>query len=195
MNSFYTSEELRSIGFQSVGENVQVSRKCSIYQADKISLGNHVRIDDFTVLSGGSGIEIGSYVHIACFCGLFGGGGIRIGDFSGLSSRCVIYSVSDDFSGATLIGPVVPAKYRGVVCKPVNIEDHVIIGTNSTVLPGVTIHEGVAIGAHSLIRNSCDRWSIYYGSPAKKIKSRNQTAKELGDHLLSGIRTESTHSY
>lgn len=189
MNAFYTTEELLSLGFQAVGESVLISRKCSIYQADKISLGHHVRIDDFTVLSGGSGIHIGSYVHIACFCGLFGGGGIHIGNFSTLSSRCAVYSVSDDFSGSSMTNPTVPIEFKsGLTCKPVRIGDHVVVGTNSTILPGVCLNEGVAIGAHTLIKENCDPWTIYAGNPARKLKDRNQNAKTQAEPLEEALK-------
>ena len=52
MNSFYSPEELKSLELKEYGENVLISRKCSIYGAENIRLGSHVRIDDFCVLSG-----------------------------------------------------------------------------------------------------------------------------------------------
>ena len=63
MDSFYSPEELKALGLKEYGEDVRISRKCSIYGAGKISLGSHVRIDDFCLLSGK--ISLGSYVHIA----------------------------------------------------------------------------------------------------------------------------------
>ena len=52
MNSFYTENELKQIGFKRIGENVLISRKASIYQPELIEIGNNVRIDDFCILSG-----------------------------------------------------------------------------------------------------------------------------------------------
>lgn len=51
-NSFYTREELLSLGIKSVGENVYISRKSSFYGCSEISIGSNVRIDDFCILSG-----------------------------------------------------------------------------------------------------------------------------------------------
>ena len=51
MNSFYSKEELKEIGFKKYGENVLISRKTSIYNPEKIIIGNNVRIDDFCILS------------------------------------------------------------------------------------------------------------------------------------------------
>ena len=61
MTSFYTEEELKGLGFRHIGNGVCISRKASIYGAQNISLGDHVRIDDFCILSGR--IEIGSYTR------------------------------------------------------------------------------------------------------------------------------------
>ncbi|MBT3210423.1 MAG: acyltransferase, partial [Planctomycetaceae bacterium] len=66
--SFYSMEELQTLGLASFGKDVKISRKASIYNPGQISIGNHVRIDDFCVLSAGEGgIEIGDYVHIAVY--------------------------------------------------------------------------------------------------------------------------------
>ena len=51
MSSFYSIEELQQIGFKSLGENVLISRKASIYGAEKITaylgqyLTEHYEID------------------------------------------------------------------------------------------------------------------------------------------------------
>ena len=95
MNSFYSPEELKSLGLKEYGENVLISRKCIIYGAENIRLGSHVRIDDFCVLSGK--VELGNYVHIAASCLLYGGSaGITFGDYTTISSRGAVYAISDD---------------------------------------------------------------------------------------------------
>ena len=55
---FYSREQLEKIGFKSLGENVLISDKTSIYSPENISIGNNVRIDDFSVLSAGGGTLI-----------------------------------------------------------------------------------------------------------------------------------------
>ncbi len=44
---FYDSSELSKLGLKSVGKNVLISDKCSIYNPSNISIGDNVRIDDF----------------------------------------------------------------------------------------------------------------------------------------------------
>jgi len=103
-DSFYSPEELKAIGFKSYGENMLISRNAQFYGAENISMGDHVRIDDFCILSGN--ITIGSYVHISAYCGLYGKFGIVMEDYTGLSPRCLLFSGSDDFEGEFLISPL-----------------------------------------------------------------------------------------
>ncbi|MDR0796834.1 MAG: acyltransferase, partial [Tannerella sp.] len=105
MTSFYTGKELEALGLKRYGKNVLISRKCSIYSAEKISIGDNVRIDDFCILSGD--ITLGSNIHIAAYCALYGAFGIEMEDYTGLSPRCTVFSATDDFSGDYLISPMV----------------------------------------------------------------------------------------
>jgi len=178
--SFYSPAELATLGLRSYGENVLISRKASVYNAGAIDLGSHVRIDDFCVLSAGAGgIAIGSFVHVAVYASMIGAGRIRLEDYSCLSGRVAIYSSSDDFSGEHLTNPMVPDEYRGVRSASVVVERHALVGAGSVVLPGVTIGEGTAIGALSLVRGDCEPFSIYAGVPARRLKSRASRLLEL----------------
>ena len=106
MDSFYSQKELQSMGFRSLGDNVLISRKASIYGIERISVGSNVRVDDFCILSGK--IELGDYIHIAAYSALYGGEeGIFIDDFVNMSSRISVYSVSDDYSGETMTNPMI----------------------------------------------------------------------------------------
>ncbi|KGF38149.1 hypothetical protein HMPREF2136_03935 [Prevotella bivia DNF00650] len=48
MVSFYTEKELETLGLKSYGTNVKISRYVCFYGADNISIGDNVRIDDFS---------------------------------------------------------------------------------------------------------------------------------------------------
>lgn len=173
MSSFYSDEELKRIGFKRIGDNVLLSRNASIYGANNVEIGNHVRIDDFCILSGH--IKLGSYIHIAAYSALFGGiSGIELEDFSGLSSRCVIYGESDDYSGETMTNPMIPDLYRHVTGGKVVLKKHVILGTGVSVLPNSIVGEGTAIGSMSLVNSSLAPWGIYAGIPCRKIGDRKK---------------------
>jgi len=183
---FLSAKAINEMGFAQVGENVFLSDKASYYNCANIVIGNNVRIDDFCVLSAGAGgIEIGNYIHIAVYCLLIGTGRITLHDFSGLSSRVSIYSSSDDYSGTWMTNPMVPEKYKNVNHADVSIGRHVIGGAGSVVLPGVTLEEGVAVGALSLVTKNCEEFGVYSGVPAKKIKNRKRNILELERDLLN----------
>lgn len=178
--AFLTPSKLESLGFRELGKNVLISEKASIYGAQYISIGDNVRVDDFCILSAGAaGFRIGCYVHISCYASLVGQGEIIIGDYSNVSGRTSVYSSSDDFSGATMIGPLVDSIYTNVLHAPVRIGRHVIIGAGTVVLPGVTISEGVAIGAMSLINSDCAAFGVYIGVPAKFRKHRKRNFLDM----------------
>ncbi len=184
MTSFYSEEELSELGFKSVGTNVLLSRKASIYGASKTSIGNNVRIDDFCVLSISGELIIGDYVHIGCHTSLIGKGLIKVSDFCGISGHVCIYSSCDDFSGRYLTNPMVDERFTNVRHAPVILEKHVIIGCASVVMPGVTLEEGVAIGAMSFVNMNCKSNYIYSGNPIKKLIPRSKKYKDLEIEFL-----------
>jgi galactoside O-acetyltransferase len=60
------------------------------------------------------------------------------------------------------------------------------VGTNSLVFPGVILAEGTSVGAHSMVTKSTEEWSIYFGTPAKRIKARKRELLKLeADYLAS----------
>jgi galactoside O-acetyltransferase len=107
------------------------------------------------------------------------GDGIRLEVFSGISQAVRIYSSTDDYSGKQLKNPTVPEKYTGVTRGRVVLWRHVIIGSGSVILPGVTIGEGSAVEALSLVTKSLDPWGHYFGCPAKRLKHTSKQLLEL----------------
>lgn len=183
---FLSQEKLEDMQFKSLGVNVKISDKAAIYNCDQMEIGDHSRIDDFCVVSGK--VKIGRNVHIAIFCNVAGGEkGIHLDDFSGLAYGCHVITQSDDYSGKTLTNPTVPDEFKLEKKAAVVISRHSIIGTGSVVLPGVVLGEGTSVGALSMITKSTEAWSIYFGSPAKRIKSRS---KELLDLEAAYLKIE-----
>lgn len=179
-------EAIETLGFASVGENVQISDRASFYGTSQITLGNNIRIDDFCVLSAGvGGIAVGDHVHIAVYSSLIGAGRITLSDFCNISSRVAIYSSNDDYSGATLTNPTLPSEYTGVTHADVFLGKHVIVGSGSVILPGVTLEEGVAVGALSLVHKRCEGFGIYAGNPARRVKERKRDLLELEQRYMA----------
>lgn len=179
-------EAIERMGFASVGENVQISDRASFYGANQITLGSNVRIDDFCVLSAGlGGICIGQHVHIAVYSSLIGAGKITLSDFCNISSRVSIYSSSDDHTGATMTNPTVPSEYTGVKHADVLLGKHVLVFGGSVILPGVTLQDGVVIGALSLIKRNCQAFGIYAGNPARRISERKRDLLEMEKKFMA----------
>jgi galactoside O-acetyltransferase len=182
--AFLQQVQLDAIGFKSLGRGVQISDRAAIHGAHQIEIGDYSRIDDFCVIAGN--VSIGRNVHIAVACNVAGGEpGIRMDDFSGLAHGCHVFTHSDDYSGMTLTNPTVPDQYKQVTKKPVQIGRHCIVGSNSLVFPGVSLANGTAVGAMSMVTKSTKPWSVYFGIPAKRLKARSNDLLELEEAYLN----------
>jgi|WetSurMetagenome_2_1015567.scaffolds.fasta_scaffold17338_2 acetyltransferase-like isoleucine patch superfamily enzyme len=65
-------------------------------------------------------------------------------------------------------------KYPGInIFKPIHVGNNVFIGSNTTILPGITIGDNVVIGATSVITKNVPDNVVVAGVPAKIIRSLN----------------------
>lgn len=187
--AYLNQEQLISLGFKSLGVNVKISEKASIYDCEQIEIGDHSRIDDFCIISGR--VKIGKYCHITPMCLVAGGiPGITFSDFTTIAYGVKIFSQSDDYSGDSLTNSLIPKKYKKEIFDPVVLGKHVIVGANSIVMPGVHIGEGCSVGAMSLVNKSTAPWGIYVGTPAKRIKDRKKNIIELEKQFLTEISND-----
>jgi galactoside O-acetyltransferase len=162
----------RRYPFRACGEDVSIYPRAHIVSPEAISIGDSVVVDDFVFLVGGVETTIGSFVHLASFSSYLGRGRLKIGDFVSVSSGARLYTGIDDFLGGSLVGPAVPEPYRRPTRSFLRVGRHALIGANAVVFPGVTIGEGCAIGALSLVKEDCEPWTIYGGVPARALKAR-----------------------
>lgn len=175
-SSFLSADEIRKIGFAKVGLNVLISRFARFYSPETMYLGDNLRIDDFCILSGK--INLANNIHISAYSALYGKFGIELQDYSGISPRCTLFSASDDFSGEFMISPMAPPQHTNVQGGKIVLEKFVQIGAGTIILPGVTIEQGTAIGALSLVKKNLDSWTIYGGNPLRVIKPRSKKILE-----------------
>jgi acetyltransferase-like isoleucine patch superfamily enzyme len=184
---FFESEELLGMGFRAVGKNVKIAKSCTIIGLENISLGSNIQLDEHVFIAANrGGLIIGNYVHVGGGSHLNCAGGVTLSDFCGLSQGVKIYSVSDDYSGFSLTNTTVPEQFKKLTIAPVTLERHVIVGSGSVVLPGVTIGEGSAVGALSLVCVSLEGWGVYFGCPAKRIRARSKKLLELEEGMGRG---------
>ncbi|WDB75966.1 acyltransferase [Escherichia albertii] len=183
--------QLEALGFKSLGENIKISDKASIYGASNITLGDNIRIDDFCVISSGAGgIFIGNHIHIAIYSSIIGQGKVTLSDFSNISSRVSIYSSNDDYSGSALTSPVVSPRFTNVMNGEVYLGKHVIVGSGSIILPNSIINEGVAIGALSMVKGELEPFTIYAGNPLRKIRERKRILLSLEKEFLEEYKQQ-----
>jgi acetyltransferase-like isoleucine patch superfamily enzyme len=147
-----------------------------IHDASNLSVGERSQIDDFAFVYAGKGCTIGRFVHIASFVTVIGGGEFVIDDFAALSAGCRVITGTDDYLGPFLANPTVPSEFTNHQFSLVRIERHAIVGTNVVIFPGVTIGEGAAVGACSVVRKDLAPWQVYAGDPARKIADRDGAA-------------------
>ena len=182
--AYLTPEQLQQMNFASLGRGVRISDKASIYEPEKMHIGDHCRIDDFCVVSGR--LKMGRNIHMAPFCLVAGGEpGITIGDFAGLAYAVQVFAQSDDYSGRTLTNPTVPDQYKRETKRAVTLGRHTIVGARCVIFPGVDLAEGTAVGAGAIVSKSTTAWSIYAGSPARRVRTRANKLLELEAKYLA----------
>jgi galactoside O-acetyltransferase len=177
VDSNLSPHEIGEMSFAAVGDHCRIDRRAAFFNPGAIRIGDHVRVDAFSVLAGGSEeLSIGSYVHVGAACYLSAGdGGIRIADFCTLAPRVALHGHSDDYRGGTLTGGVVPPELTGGKGGPIVLEEHVIIGSGSVILPAVTLGYGAAVGALTVVRKSVGAGNVVGGNPASGRGTRDVT--------------------
>lgn len=189
-SEFYTTEELRDLGFKKVGDKVLLHKSCIVVGVENISIGDNVRIDGFnSLISSGDGfITLGSHIHIASHCYIGAGSGFVMEDFSGLAYGVKVHTMSDDYTGKALTNSTIPLEYKKIQAGKVSICKHSIVGSGTVILPGVTVAEGCSVGAMSLVTKSLDEWGVYFGIPVKRLKNRSKKLLELEEQYLTNYQ-------
>jgi galactoside O-acetyltransferase len=154
------------------GREVKIYPLAKIVRPEIIEIGDYSMIDDFTFIYGGKGIMIGKYVHIASFVSIIGGGELVVKDYADIACGSRVLTGTDTYYGGKRMSSALPKEQRNVITGKVVIEKDAFIGTNVVIHPNVTVGEGSIIGSNSLVLEDVEPWSIYVGSPCKKIGDR-----------------------
>lgn len=118
----------------------------------------------------GKGADLGEYTHITAT------NKIVIGD-NLLTGRWV--TITDNSHGDTDYDSLQkPPLQRLVTSKgPVIIGNNVWIGDKATILPGVTIGDGVVVAANSVVTKNVPAYCVVAGNPARIIKRNERIIK------------------
>ena len=109
----------------------------------------------------GKNITIGKRVFINFGCKFQDQGGIFIDDDALIGHNTMIATLNHNFK---------PSDRGSMFSAPVKIGKKVWVGSNSTILPGVTIGDNSIIGAGSVVTKDVPPNTIVAGVPAKIIK-------------------------
>ena len=139
---------------------------------ENISFGSPILIDDFVLIVAREPMTIGNYVHIACFSSITGGERVTIGDFAAVSQGARVLTGTDDFTDGGFGNSTVPDEYRNARRAPVSLGRFCILGANAVVLPGVSIGEGAAVGANSVVTRDLEPWGVYIGNRRHRERDR-----------------------
>ena len=176
--AFLSREEIEKLGLKSVGKNVLISTFAKLYKPHLMELGDFVRIDDYCILSGK--VKIGNFVHIAPKTIIEASeAGVEFEDYTGAAFNCVIIANCDSYKLDAFFGPLSLPQYKNVTSSHVRIGKYSIIGSFSTILPGVNIAEGCSFGAYSLVTKDTEAWSFYAGQPAQKKRNNSKGIIEM----------------
>lgn len=113
----------------------------------------------------GKNIHIGKQVFINMGCKFQDQGGIYIGDGALIGHNVVL---------ATLNHAKSPKDRGTMIPAPIHIGKHVWIGSNSTILPGVTIGDGAIVAAGAVVSKEVPENAIVGGVPATILRYLNE---------------------
>jgi dTDP-4-amino-4,6-dideoxy-D-glucose acyltransferase len=170
------------------GYDVYISSSAEVRRPELVTIGNHVAIDSFFYCT--TGLTIGDYVHVSPHVAVIGGAktALIIEDFCFVSVGSRLICGTELFHGDGLIGPLIPDEYKDQqLLAPIHLQRFSGTLANSVVLPGVTMAEGSVLGANSLLKTDTEPWTVYAGSPARPIRSRDRArayeyAAKMGYH-------------
>lgn len=110
----------------------------------------------------GKNIKIGKNVFINSGCRFQDQGGITIGDQCLIGHNVVLAIINHDYH---------PEK-RGIMhLRPIVLKEKTWIGSNATILPGVTVGENSVVAAEAVVTKDVPANTIVGGNPAKFLSN------------------------
>lgn len=109
----------------------------------------------------GKNITVGKHVFLNMGCKFQDQGGIFIGDETLIGHNVVL---------ATLNHAMEPEDRATMIPAPIHIGMRVWIGSNATVLPGVTIGDGAIVGAGAVVTKDVPGNTVVGGVPARVLR-------------------------
>lgn len=143
---YHTPEELREIMGRLIGK--QVDRSFRMFPPFYTDFGKN--------------ITIGKDAFINSGCHFQDQGGIEIGDGALIGHNVVLATINHDLN---------PKENRKNHYAAIKIGAHVWIGSNATILPGVTIGDYAVVAAGAVVTRDVPAMTVVGGVPARVLKT------------------------
>lgn len=159
-----------------LGENCSFPRSTLFHGENYIAIGSgfqadeRVKIDAWDEYRGvkmhphisiGSDVSMNSDCYITCIASIIIGDGVMMG-------RNVF--ITDHLHGNTESSALMPRERKLYSKGGVKIGNHVLIGSNVCIMPGVTIGDDCIIRANAVVTHSMPERAVIGGIPAKVLK-------------------------
>lgn len=156
-----------------LGENVRIYAFVNLYGCD---IGDDSRVGTFVEIQ--KGAKIGKRVKVSSHTFICEGVTVEDNVFIGHG----VMFINDKYPRATAIDGS-PQTEQDWECIETVIKQGASIGSNATILCGVTIGEGAIVGAGSVVTHSIEPWTIVAGVPARLLrKTPAMRVKQLVEH-------------
>jgi galactoside O-acetyltransferase len=177
--------------FARLGDAVTFHPHCVFIAPERLHVGHHVLVSEFTWIYAGTTTVLGSFVHLSNHSSIAGGGACIVEDFVGFSAGARVVTGSELVKGEGLTNPTIPAAYRADRKSFVHLERHVFLGTNAVVHPGVTVGEGAVVGSGAVVTRDVEPWTINVGVPARPVGTREAgRMRRLAERLYAELSVE-----
>lgn len=153
---------LRNRAFISPSARVQLS--------SQITFGPGTVVKAFAVVqSSGGRVAFGQNCALSGFGHIStGAGDVIIGDHVRIAPNCTIVGGTKEIRRRDVLIVKQPeAEPRGVI-----IQDDVLIGAGSVILPGTHLRRGAVVGAGSVVQGEVEEYAVVAGAPARVVSHR-----------------------
>lgn len=146
------------------GSRIHRRARADIFPWHRFELGARAQIEDFAVVNNGAGdVSIGEGSRIGI--GSVVVGPVTIGRHVFLGQHVSVQGINHGFKDIHENPNFQPLEKR-----PVTVGDYTHLGTNSTIVAGVTIGERSMIGAGSVVTKDIPSYCVAVGNPARVVK-------------------------
>lgn len=126
----------------------RISNTSDVRGTARVWYPHHLRMEEATVLA--EGVRCYNMTNITILANTI------------ISQRVFLCAGTHDYSKAS----------HPLVCKPIIIGPNCWVAAEAFISPGSTITEGCVIGARSVVNGELEKWGVYGGNPAIRIKER-----------------------